>query len=249
MQLATEKSKRTSNPLKEAWFIYGAWKLGKTTLASKMSDPYFIATERGHAYVEVYKTDVSSWGELKSVMNLLLTSKHQHKTIVVDTADEAFNMCCHYIYKREGFSHMSELDGGRGYEYVRDEFGSVISKLTQSNFGVVFLAHEKLVKSTFQGVEKWRYWPNLMKTGRDVLLPKVDHIGRIFTKAVTVDGKRLHQRHVSFCNTADWEAGSRGLSEHGDILIEPEDACWSNVHRLFAPASPSADTEKGEKKT
>lgn len=233
MALPTEKTNITKNVLESTFFIYGEPKIGKTVLASKMDDPLFLATERGHDYVEVYKVDAATWEVFKTTARSVLQEKHNFRTIIIDTVSEAFEMCARYVYVKEDFSHMSELDGGRGYDLVKAEFAKVITPLTLSRFGVVFIGHEKLVKSTFQGIEKSRYWPNMMKTGRDVLIPKVDHIGRMFTKAVVADGMTSYQRHISFQNNPDYEAGSRFLSGFGDICVEPELDCWKNVKSCF----------------
>jgi hypothetical protein len=198
-----------------------------------MDNPLFLATERGHDYVSVYKVDCPKWEDFIGAARSVLTEKHNFKTIIIDTVSEAFDMCARYVYVKEKFSHMSELDGGRGYDLVKAEFTKIILPLTLSRFGVVFIGHEKLVKSVFQGVEKSRFWPNIMKTGRDVLLPKADHIGRMFLKAVVADGVASYQRHISFQNNPDFEAGSRFLSGFGDICVEPESDCWNKVKACF----------------
>ena len=47
-------------------FIYGAPKVGKTTLATQMPKPLLLAFERGYnAIPGIMAQDVNTWGEMK----------------------------------------------------------------------------------------------------------------------------------------------------------------------------------------
>ena len=128
-------------------FIYGPAKVGKTTFASKMPDCLLLAFERGYnALPGVFAIDITSWGDVKQVARELKKPevKARYKTIAIDTADIAADLCQKYICNQLGIENIG--DGGwstNGWAKYKKEFEDTFRTLTQLGYAVVFLSHEK----------------------------------------------------------------------------------------------------------
>ena len=128
-------------------FIYGAAKVGKTTLATQMPSPLLLAFERGYnAIPGIIAQDVNTWGEMKQIYRELKKPEVQatFKTIVVDTVDIAADLCQKYICSQLGIDNMG--DGGWGtnsWAKYKREFEDVFRGLTMMGYAVVFISHSK----------------------------------------------------------------------------------------------------------
>ena len=128
-------------------FIYGAPKVGKTTLATQMPGALLLAFERGYnAIPGIIAQDVTTWGEMKQIYRELKKPEVQavYKTIVVDTVDVAADLCQKYICNQLGIDNMG--DGGWGtnsWSKYKKEFEDVFRGLTMMGYAVVFISHSK----------------------------------------------------------------------------------------------------------
>ena len=128
-------------------FIYGAPKVGKTTLATQMPKPLLLAFERGYnAIPGIMAQDVNTWGEMKQIYRELKKPEVQeaYKSIVVDTVDLAATLCQKYICQQLGIDNMG--DGGWGtnsWDKYKKEFEDVFRGLTMMGYAVVFISHSK----------------------------------------------------------------------------------------------------------
>lgn len=128
-------------------FIYGPAKCGKTTFGSKMPGALLLAFERGYnALPGVIAQDITSWGEMKQVVRELKKPevKERFKSLIIDTADIAADLCQKYICNQLGIENIG--DGGwtnNGWAKYKKEFEDVFRTLTQLGYAVVFLSHDK----------------------------------------------------------------------------------------------------------
>lgn len=128
-------------------FIYGPAKCGKTTFGSKMPSPLLLAFERGYnALPGVIAQDITTWGEMKQVMRELKKPevKERFKSIIVDTADIAADLCQKYICSQLGIENIG--DGGwttNGWAKYKKEFEDTFRTLAQLGYAVVFISHDK----------------------------------------------------------------------------------------------------------
>jgi hypothetical protein len=126
-------------------FIYGAPKVGKTTLATQMPGALLLAFERGYnAIPGIMVQDINTWGEMKQVYRELKKPevKEVFKTVVVDTVDIAADLCQKYICNQLGIENMG--DGGWGtnsWQKYKKEFEDVFRGLTMLGYAVVFISH------------------------------------------------------------------------------------------------------------
>ena len=132
-------------------YIYGAPKTGKTTLATQMPDALLLAFEKGYnALPGVMAQDITTWGEMKQVYRELKKPevKAQFKSIIVDTVDEAAEMCQKYICQQKGIESLGDLGYGKGWGAFNTEFSEVFRGLTQLGYAVFFIGHDKEVNIT-----------------------------------------------------------------------------------------------------
>jgi len=235
MELSKQKTKVITDPRRYTWLIYGEEGIGKSTLASQMDGTYFIATEPGHKALEVYKSDVSSWAEFKDVARKLISEKHEFKTVAVDTVTNLVDFCAASIYEEHNISHMSDLDWGKGFSLVRDEFKRVMIPLCNAQLGIVFIAHDMLREMEFRGFKRDVWQPNMIKTARTVINQLVDFIGRMYVDTIK-EGDAMHRyRFITFAKHPDMVTKDRlGLLEkQGDIRLPKREAMWATLMAYF----------------
>ena len=248
MELSKQKSKIETDPMRYIWLLYGEPKIGKTTIASKMPHAYFIATEPGHKFLELYKTDVGNWSELLETCKQLVKEKETHdfKTVVFDTASNAFEMLCDHVIKeaKEDGLNEGKLSFGKGYATAKRQFKAVLVALANHGFGIVLIVHEVLKDSNVHGVERSRFLPNLSKVSRDSMVPLCDFIGRMFAGKMDKDGEMVYCRFIAFEGTPEYEAGDRTnrLAPHGKIELKSPETCWECVAKLFEDGDDSVVT-------
>lgn len=130
--------------------IYGPEGIGKTTLASRFPDPVFIDTEGSTYHMDVRRVDKpKSWAELNNVVKEFYLEDPVCKTLVIDTADWAEQLCVSSLcekYKKKG---IEDFGYGKGYTYLQEEFGKLLVSLESviaHGINVVLTAHAKMRK-------------------------------------------------------------------------------------------------------
>lgn len=130
--------------------VYGSEGIGKTTFAAAFPDPLFIDTEGGTAHMDVRRIDgVATWEELIAVVREIAVTPDICKTLVLDTADWAEQLCVRYICEKYKQNSLEGFGYGRGYTYLSEEFGRLLSALDTviaSGKHVVITAHAKMRK-------------------------------------------------------------------------------------------------------
>ena len=110
--------------------FYGKPKTGKTTTASKFPGAILAAFERGYnALTDVFVWPLKSWPEFRKFIKYLEDETVQEKfqTIVIDTADIAYDLCVKYICSREStaevtYETIGDIPYGKGYGLIEKEF-------------------------------------------------------------------------------------------------------------------------------
>jgi hypothetical protein len=176
-------------------FVYGPAKCGKTTFGSKMPGALLLAFERGYnALPGVIAQDITTWGEMKQVMRELKKPevKERYKSIIVDTADIAADLCQKYICNQLGIENIG--DGGwttNGWAKYKKEFEDVFRSLAQLGYAVVFISHDKEKTITPQNAKEYQQIGSSMQSSALSIIENMcDIIGYAHPK-VTESGSRM----------------------------------------------------------
>lgn len=127
-------------------FLYGAPKIGKTTLAVQFPKNLLLGFEHGWNVIDgVYAIDVPTWGEFKKYIKQLSEPSIQEtfSTVTIDTIGLAYERCEAYICDREGVDKLGDVPFGAAYKMVDKEFEECIRKITQLGYGLCLIGHEK----------------------------------------------------------------------------------------------------------
>ena len=175
-------------------FFYGEPKSGKTTTASKFPKSLLLAFEKGYnTLAGVMANPINSWAEFRKVLRQLKDerSKEMFSTIIVDTADIAYDYCTKYICDNArrsdggyGVDKVSDIPYGQGYGMIEKEFDECLRSIVQMDYGLVLISHS--TDKTFtdeNGAEYNKIVPTLDKRATKVVSRMADIIG--YSREVT----------------------------------------------------------------
>ena len=216
--------------------IYGVEGIGKTTFASHSPRPLFIDTEGSTKRLDVARTPKpTSWSMLISLVQSFKTDPMGYKTLVIDTADWAEQLCSEHICsKKESISGIEDFGYGKGYVYLAEEFGrllNLLSDIIDKGINVVITAHASMRKfeqpDEIGAYDRWelklqKKTAPLLKEWADMVLfanyktyiVNVDNQGAQKGKNKAQGGKRVMYTTHHPC----WDAKNRvGLPEELDF--------------------------------
>ncbi len=219
--LPTQKTEIKKNPLQATTLIYGHPKVGKSTFCSNFPDTIFLATERGLDYLEVYQVPITTYEELCAVVKELKAGDHPFKTIVIDTVDRLYQIVRDYVMKKNNIQHESELEWGKGWEFVSKAFQGVFYYITNLPYGIVIISHAEAKEEQTRTGKEYKIYPTLPKKARDLIINFVDNI-LYFDMIDTVDenGQPVTKRIIRTKPTQAYEAGSRINGLPDDIPLD-----------------------------
>lgn len=203
MKLPNKKTPKRQSLSNFTILLYGHPKVGKSTLASHMDNPLFLATEAGLNSLEVFQVPIKSWPEFLEVCAAIDKGDHQFKTIVIDTITNLFKFCSAYICEKNGIAHESELGYGKGWHLVKEEFFRAITKLSLLPCGLVFICHADLLEIKTRTVSINKLVPNLPKQASELITTMSDFI---FLCDIEESG---FERFIRTKPSESWVAGDR----------------------------------------
>lgn len=171
-------------------YIYGAPKVGKTTLGSEMPKPLLLAFERGYNAIEgIIAQDITSWSDVKQVVRELKKeeNKNSFSTIIIDTVDVAATYCEKYVCGLNSVNAINEIPYGQGWTALKKEFEDVFRSIAQAGYAVYFIAHYK--EGNFKkgdGTEFSTIRPSVSDTYNRIIENMADIYGYMYTD--TTDG-------------------------------------------------------------
>ena len=150
--------------------FYGTPKSGKTTIASRFPGAVIFGFEKGWSAIPgIMAQPVNSWTEFRRLLVELKDeeTKKQFQTVVIDTADIAYDYCVDYICNDNNVDTIGDLPYGKGYALVAKEFDSCLRKIIQLNYGLVLISHStERTEKDERGQEYSKIEPTLDKRGR-----------------------------------------------------------------------------------
>ena len=239
-------SGRVARPQKLVF--YGVEGIGKTSLAAQTPDPLFIDTEGGTAHLDVRRLQKpASWEELIALVKEVANTPDVCRTLVIDTADWAEQMCIDHIcakYKQPG---IESFGYGKGYTFLAEEFARLLAACDEvilSGKNVVITAHAKMRKQELPdeagAFDRWelklsKQTAPLLKEWPDALL-----FLNFKTLVVATDSnthKAQGGKRVMFTSHHPcWDAKNR----HG--LPEELDLSYASIASIFGDTMPAPQT-------
>lgn len=240
--------------------VYGPEGIGKSTFASKFPDPLFIDTEGSTKRLSVRRTPrPTSWTMLMELVREVRNNPSLCKTLVIDTADWAEQLCITDLCAKAQKSGIEDFGYGKGYTYLAEDFGRLLNLLedvVDRGVHVVITAHAAMRKfeqpDEMGAYDRWelklqKKTAPLLKEWADLLL-----FANYKTYVVNVDGQGAQkgknraqggQRVLYTSHHPCWDAKNRnGLApeikfDYGEI------AQFFTAVSSAAPANPQASAD------
>ena len=185
---------------------------------------------------------INSWREFRSFLMDLRDedTKAMYKTIVIDTADIAWDYCVEYICSQEGKAKIGDIPYGGGYALAQREFDTCLRKILQMNYGLVLISHAKeKTQKDEQNNEYEQIVPTLENKARLVCERTCDIIG-MCRPVKEADG--LTRTKLFLRETPRYVAGSR-FKYMPDVI----DFTYDNLVNAIVEAIDKEASETGNK--
>lgn len=229
--------------------IYGDPKTGKTTIGTQFPRSLLIAFEKGYSAIPgVRAAPIDTWPDMLRIMNQLQTdeAKAEYETIVIDTADLAYDAVEAYICNLHGVDAIGDLPYGKGYSESAKAFDKVLQKIRKLGYGIVLISHaQDRVITDEQGKEFNKITPTLANTPRKIVNRFVDIIGYAKTVEVPEQGEKTY---LFMRGTIRFEAGSRFPYTPNKIEFSYENLVKAIADAIDKQAEQDADSVTDEKK-
>ena len=191
-------------------FFFGEPESGKTTTATKFPNHLLLAFEKGYnAIPGAMAQPINSQSEFRKALRQLKDPEVQAKfeTIIIDTADIAYDYCEKYICANNGVDAIGDIGYGKGYTLAGKEFDEALRSIVQMNYGLVLISHSTDKTFTDEaGREFNQIVPTLGARPKNIVSRMCDIIGysRSVQNAEGVTSTKLFMR-----GTPRYVAGSR----------------------------------------
>ena len=202
--------------------LYGAPKVGKTTMLSKLDDCLIIDTEKGSRMIEGYIQEVNSRDELIETLIAIKESKDvKYKYIAIDTIDKVAEWAERRVCEEEGVTSIADLAFGKGYGLVREKVSQTVSHFKEVAEHLIIIGHRKVAYAVTEG-NPIVIPESIDLTGKlkNVVMAACDAIGYVYRN----DKEELM---ASFKSNDAIEAGSRCPHLKGqDVKFK-----WENIYK------------------
>lgn len=169
--------------------IYGAPKVGKTTLLATLDQNLILDFEDGSDYIEAMKVKIHSLQELKEVCKAILDAGKPYKFITIDTItmiEEFSKPIALQMYKSTpaGANYTGDIllaPNGSGYGYIRSAVEKILEMIAKCAPNIILVGHVKdksIVSASGAEVGNLKDFDLTGKLGR-ILAAKSDAIGFI----------------------------------------------------------------------
>lgn len=219
----TEKTKRSLELWENTFVHYGPAGIGKSTFWAQ-DDFLFVDCEGTLGGLELYAKRIMTWEDFSFLCAEFVQGEHNFKGLVIDPIERLYKFCQNYTMKKHDIEHPSDMDWGKGWTLLFDEFVRPIIKLQLSKYCLVMISHEaeyelKTRTKTFH-VKK----PNLPGSGPNSAYSTVrDVADYIIYMTFGPDGT---SRILELSPTENWVAKKRHKEMPDEIILplEPEKA-------------------------
>ena len=201
--------------------LYGAPKVGKTTMLSQLDDCLIIDTERGSRMIEGYISEVNTRDELiETLLELKENKDVKYKYVALDTIDKIAEWAEKRVCEEEGVRAIGDLAFGKGYGMVRDKVTQTIEAFKEVTEHLIIIGHRKVAYAVTDG-STIVVPESIDLTGKlkNVIMSGADAIGYVY--------RDEDELMVSFKANDAIEAGSRCPHLKGQELKFE----WKNIYK------------------
>ena len=205
--------------------IFGAKKIGKTSLAAEFPGAYFLATEPGTKALRVRSSHIPDWDHFVGYIDLLEKKRDPEMTVIVDIVDLAYDMIYDKTCKELGIeSPTEEKDFGATWRKIKKLFRQQIQRIIAMPGGSIFLSHDTEKEVVLRdGSKTDRVQPTMSKAP----LGEVEGI----VDLIAFYGYQGEDRFLWIKGHSELMAGSR-LVEHFLVKGAKPGEAHSCVHRI-----------------
>jgi len=219
------------------WFLYGDYKIGKTSLTSRFPDPHHFMFEPGGKGLRIRGRNVETWRDFQGYVKLLKKTS-EFQTIMIDTSDMAYQRCFKHVCQVNGFEHPTdENDFGKSWDKIRDEFMEQMLSIAHTGRGIVFVSHAETIGDLqkYDGTKFSQIVPSVAKQARKFIGAWVDIIAYY--------GYFKTERYLVINGTTDEIMSGHRIERH---FLTPEgdrvqaipmgysaDEAWANITLAF----------------
>lgn len=243
MPLPTTKTPPKASISNITVLMHGRPKIGKSTWCSQAEGAIFLATEPGLNHLEVFQTPILCWQDLLNAAAELAAGKHQFKTVIIDTIDNAYLMCSQHVCAKLKVEHPADLGFGKGFSAVNGEFHRVLTKLAMLPYGLFLVSHSKEKEIETRTGKLTKVVPTLPDKAREIVVGLVDVIAFADIEIEKdAQGETVYRRVLRTKPHVNYEAGDRSkkLPPVMDLDFGQFAAAWS---RGVAPAAAPAPAQ------
>lgn len=210
MLLPTQKTPPKPDLADLTVLVYGATKIGKSTWCSHADNAVFLSTEPGLNSLEVFQVPIRSWDELLAACGEIAEGKHEFKTVILDTVDNAYRMCSEHVCRKFKIEHESDLGYGKGFALINNEFQRVLNKLAFMPYGLYLISHSQETEIETRTGKYNKTVPTLPEKARKIVLGLVDMILYCdIETAAGPDNRMVARRVMRTKPSLYYEAGDR----------------------------------------
>lgn len=236
--------------------IYGQEGVGKSSLAAGAPSPFFADVEHKAAVLGVDRAQVNTWQDFLDVIEYMLSGKHEHKTLVVDTADALEGMLHRHLCSLHSWVSITAPGFGKGEVMAREAWTSMLDSLDKLRFEhgihVIILAHSQV--RTFanpEGNDYDRYEMKLDKKAAALFRERSTAcLFAHYDVAVKTDkektvGLSTGERILSTQHTAAWDAKNTYNLPEVITLGEPPKgwaALSAHIRKFYESKGPAKTT-------
>ncbi len=208
MALKKEKRKAISvNP--GTLLLYGAPKVGKTTVLSNLDNCLIIDTEQGGNMLEGYFKTVDSKDDLLQFY-ADAADGHDYKYFALDTIDKIVNWTEKDVCREYDIESINDLPFGKGFGLVRERVMNNIKKLRSLCDHLIIIGHRKTASPIDNSTAIEPESLDLSGKLKNMVMANADAIGYMF--------REEDDLMVSFESGKALEAGSRCDHLRGKIF-------------------------------